>query len=84
MIRETRIGFPEGCFHGAEIERIDLPADFSWIGPAAFERCDRLQKVDISRTSIQEIVGGTFAQCPYLQCLKLTKKTHWARSFPEV
>ena len=52
---------------------IDLPADFSWIGPAAFERCTRLQTVDISRTGIQEIVGGAFASCTQLQCLKLTK-----------
>ena len=52
---------------------IALPADFSWIGPAAFEHCTRLQTVDISRTGIQEIVGGTFACCPQLQCLKLTK-----------
>ena len=70
--RDPHRVIPEGCFLGAGIERIDLPADFSWVGPTAFERCDRLQKVDISRTSIQEIVGGTFAQCPYLQCLKLT------------
>ena len=52
---------------------IALPADFSWIGPAAFEHCTRLQTVDISRTGIQEIVGSTFARCPQLQCLKLTK-----------
>ena len=71
--RDPHRVIPEGCFLGAGLERIDLPADFCWIGPTAFERCDRLQKVDISRTSIQEIVGGTFAQCPYLQCLKLTK-----------
>ena len=52
---------------------IDLPADFSWIGPAAFEHCTRLKTVDISRTGIQEIVGGAFACCPQLQCLKLSK-----------
>ena len=52
---------------------IALPADFCWIGPAAFEHCTRLQTVDISRTGIQEIVGGTFACCPQLQCRKLTK-----------
>ena len=69
---ETRIG-SEGCFLGTGLEMIALPADFSWIGPAAFEHCTSLQTVDISRTGIQEIVGGTFACCPQLQCLKLTK-----------
>ena len=70
ITHETRTG---SCFLGTGLERIALPADFSWIGPAAFEHCTRLQTVDISRTGIQEIVGGAFACCPQLQCLKLTK-----------
>ena len=49
------------------LEMIVLPADFSWIGPAAFELgCRRWTS---PRTGIQEIVEG----CPQLQCLKLTK-----------
>ena len=64
---------PEGCFLGTGLEMIALPADFCWIGPVAFEHCARLQTVDISRTSVQEIVGGTFASCPQLQCPKLSK-----------
>ena len=68
------------------LEKIDLPADFSWIEPAAFEHCTKLQMVDLSRTCIQEIVGGAFASCTQLQCLKLSKtlRTHWARSLHEV
>ena len=71
--RDPNRVIPEGCFLGTGLEMIALPADFCWIGPAAFEHCTRLQTVDISRTGIQEIVGGTFARCPQLQCLKLTK-----------
>ena len=71
--RDPNRVIPEGCFLGTGLEMIDLPADFSWIGPAAFEHCTRLQTVDISRTGIQEIVGGAFARCAQLQCLKLTK-----------
>ena len=53
--RDPNRVIPEGCFLGTGLEMIDLPADFSWIGPAAFEHCTRLQTVDISRTGIQEI-----------------------------
>ena len=63
---------PEGCFLGTGLETIDLPNDFSWIGPSAFEHCARLQTVDISRTGIQEIVGSAFAGCSQLQCIKLS------------
>ena len=55
------------------LEALALPADFGWIGPAAFEHCDRLRTVDISRTDINTIVGGTFADCSQLQHLKLAK-----------
>ena len=71
--RDPNRVIPEGCFLGTGLEMIDLPADFSWIGPAAFEHCTRLQTVDISRTGIQEIVGNAFAGCTQLQCLKLSK-----------
>ena len=54
--RDPHRVIPEGCFLGT-----DLPADFNWIGPAAFEHCTRLQTVDISRTGIQELVGNAFA-----------------------
>ena len=33
----------------------------------------KLQTVDISRTEINEILGGTFARCSQLQHLKLAK-----------
>ena len=64
---------PEGCFFEAGLETLDLPADFSWIGPAAFEHCVRLQSVDLSRTTINEIIGGTFANCSQLRHMKLAK-----------
>ena len=51
-----------------------MPADFSWMGPAACELCKRLRSVDISRTEISEILGGTFAHCSQLQQLRLAKK----------
>ena len=35
--------------------------------------CDKLQTVDISRTEINEILGGTFARCSQLQHLKFAK-----------
>ena len=57
----------------AGLEELTLPVDFNWIGPAAFERCNRLRTVDISRTEINEILGGTFAHCTQLQQLKLAK-----------
>ena len=71
--RDPHRVIPEGCFLGAGLEKIDLPADFSWIGPAAFEHCTKLKTVDLSRTSVQEMVGGAFAHCPQLQFLKLSK-----------
>ena len=64
---------PEGCFSEAGLEMLTLPADFCWMGPAAFEHCDKLQTVDISRTEINEILGGTFARRSQLQHLKLAK-----------
>ena len=70
--RDPRRVVPEGCFLGTGLETIDLPNDFSWIGPSAFEHCARLQTVDISRTGIQEIVGSAFAGCSQLQCIKLS------------
>ena len=80
--RDPHRVIPEGCFPGTGPEKIDLPADFSWIGPAAFEHCTRLQMVDLSRTGIQEIVGGAFASCTQLQCPQTEQgpETHWARS----
>ena len=65
---------PEGCFFEAGIESLYLPADFSWMGPAACELCKRLQSVDISQTDISEILGGTFAQCSQLHQLRLAKR----------
>ena len=65
---------PEGCFSEAGIESLYLPADFSWMGPAACELCKRLQSVDIPQTEISEILGGTFAHCSQLQQLRLAKK----------
>ena len=32
--RDPNRVIPEGCFLGTGLEMIDLPADFSWIGPA--------------------------------------------------
>ena len=44
---------PEGCFR-AGIVLLDLPPDFTWIGPAACENCKRLQRVDLSRADPQK------------------------------
>ena len=71
--RDPNRVIPEGCFTETGLETLDLPADFSWIGPAAFEHCVKLRSVDISRTDISEIIGGTFANCSQLQHLKLAK-----------
>ena len=64
---------PEGGFFEAGIESLFLPADFNWMGPAACEHCKRLRSVDISQTTISEILGGTFAHCSQLQQLRLAK-----------
>ena len=37
-------------FLGGLIVSLSLPPDFTWIGPAACERCLQLQLVDLSRT----------------------------------
>ena len=81
--RDPNRVIPEGCFSEAGLEALTLPADFSWIGPAACEHCDRLQTVDISRTDISEILGGTFARCSQLQHLKLAKTVRriWRDAF---
>ena len=55
--REVHRIIPEGCFSEAGLEALTLPADFNWMGPAACERCNRLQTVDISQTEISEILG---------------------------
>ena len=56
------------------------------IRPAACERCQQLQIVDLSRRDIPDILGSTFAHCPQLQQpktpSKLAKKR--ARSIPPV
>ena len=51
-----------------------LPADFSWMGPAACELCKRLQSVDISQTENSKILEGTFAHCSQLQQLRLAER----------
>ena len=63
---------PECCFLEAGIVSLSLPPDFTWVGPAACERCQQLQIVDLSRTDIVEILGSTFAHCSHLQQLSLS------------
>ena len=63
---------PECCFLEAGIVSLSLPPDFTWVGPAACERCQQLQTVDLSRTDIIEILGSTFAHCSHLQQLRLS------------
>ena len=65
---------PECCFLEAGIVSLSLPPDFTWVGPAACERCKRLQIVDLSRADIVEILGSTFAHCSQLQTLNLSSK----------
>ena len=65
---------PECCFLEARIVSLSLPLDFTWVGPAACERCQQLQIVDLSRTDLLEILGSTFAHCSHLQQLSLSSK----------
>ena len=65
---------PECCFLEAGLTSLTLPSDFTWIGPAACERCLQLQLVDLSRTEITEIMNCAFAHCQHLQILKLPNK----------
>ena len=62
---------PECCFLEAGLTSLTLPPDFTWIGPAACERCMQLQLVDLSRTKITEIMSCAFAHCKHLRNLKL-------------
>ena len=64
---------PECCFLEAGIVSISLPPDCNWVGPAACASCQQLQTVDLSRTDIIEILGSTFAHCPQLQQLSLSR-----------
>ena len=59
----------------AGIVSLNLPPDFTWVGPAACENCKRLQeRVDLSRTDLSEILGSTFAHCSQSEQLSLAKK----------
>ena len=62
---------PECCFLEAGIATLSLPADFNWVGPAACERCQKLQSVDLFSTDVVELLGSTFAHCSQLQQLSL-------------
>ena len=65
---------PECCFLEAGIVSLSLPPDFTWIGPAACERCLQLQQVDLSCTRLTDIMGSAFAHCKHLQNLSLPHK----------
>ena len=65
---------PECCFLEAGLTSLILPSDFTWIGPAACERCLQLLQVDLSHTAITEIMSCAFAHCHHLQHLKLSNK----------
>ena len=65
---------PECCFLEAGITSLSLPPNFTWIGPAACERCLQLQLVDLSITEVTEIMGSAFAHCQHLQHLRLPHK----------
>ena len=71
--RLTRV-LPECCFLEAGLTSLTLPPDFTWIGPAACERCLQLQLVDLSRTDVTDIMGSAFAHCKHLQSLSLPHK----------
>ena len=60
---------PECCFLEAGLTSLILPSDFTWIGPAACERCLQLLQVDLS-----QIMNCAFAHCQHLQRLKLPNK----------
>ena len=63
-----------GMFPWVGIDRLDLPGDFNFLGPAACENCKRLQRVDLSRTELTAIWGSTFAHCSHLEQLCLSKR----------
>ena len=65
---------PECCFLEAGLTSLTLPPDFTWIGPAACERCLQLQLVDLSQTEITEIMNCAFAHCKHLSTLRLPNK----------
>ena len=65
---------PECCFLEAGITSLSLPPNFTWIGPAACERCLQLQLVDLSSAEVTEITGSAFAHCEHLQYLRLPHK----------
>ena len=50
-----------------------LPADFNKIGTAARVSCQQLRTVNLSQTSVIEILGSTFAHCSQLQQLSLSR-----------
>ena len=73
------------CFLEAGIVLLSLPPDFTWMGPAACERCARLQLVDLSRTEISEIMGSTFALLAFATAQSFQQTTKdWTRSFSEM
>ena len=76
----------EGCFLGTGLEMIALPADFSWIGPAAFEHCTSLQTVDILPDWHSGNSRGHLCMLPPTAVPQTDQdpETHWARSFPAV
>ena len=65
---------PECCFLDAGLNSLIPPPDFTWIGPAACERCLQVQLVDLSRTGVTEIMGCAFAHCKHLRSLWLPHK----------
>ena len=72
LIRGIACTVHRKCFLGSGIEQLDPPADFSFVGPAACENCQRrLQRVDLSRTDLTAIWGSTFANCSHLDQLHL-------------
>ena len=64
---------PDCCFLEAGIVALYLPADFNRIGTAACVSCQQLRTVDLSQTSVIEILGSTFAHCSQLQQLSLSR-----------
>ena len=77
---------PERCFLEAGLTSLTLPPDFTWIGPAACERCLQLQLVDLSRTEVTEIMSCAFAHCKHLRTLRLPNKAAYdpAGSLPQM
>lgn len=61
----------ENAFRETNIESLNLPKSVTYIGIAAFYKCERLKKVKLN-CKITKILGGTFERCISLSTVELS------------